>query len=274
MTRRHPMSRSASIAALVAVTFCSTPTTKAADDLIYRVTIRDFIPATCFGLTETMRSEWTDTWGGSAPSAAAATNCPFKDHIISGNLLPNLDFQATNYRAGIPLNANRNITFTDAAGNSVTPGQIEPMVKNALGPDTSQTGLLKPQYCTEDPDVRCGQPIADTRMPASAGLKYFESWYSDDRRINRRIGAKILLKDPEDDGTYLFDSEVFFNPLAHIPHVDPSETDPDNAERWDKRQLVVDQCAADLCKYENNHPYFITTQLNTFFQYRGGEVFK
>jgi fibro-slime domain-containing protein len=245
------------------------------DKLIYRVTIRDFIPAICFGVSAELRAEWAAAWkyriSHRVPDTDNAANCPYKDQIIAGELLPNLDFQASNYQDGIPSNAGRNITFVDTDGNTIQTGQITPIADATL--KVQDSGLSTPQYCSTSDLVRCGQATSGNARPASSGLKYFKSWYTDDRRTNRRIGARINLQDPDGDGTYEFNSGAFFNPIAEVPFADPADKNPDNALRWDKRQLVQDACTYPLCRVANNNPFFLTTEMHAFFEYRGGEKF-
>jgi hypothetical protein len=89
----------------------------ASAELVYRVTIRDFLPAMCAGSNAALTEKWNQTWGNTVEqtdwrvnrvlNATYASFCPFPELIASGELLPNFDFQAENYQAGFPENVGR-----------------------------------------------------------------------------------------------------------------------------------------------------------------------
>jgi hypothetical protein len=224
-------------------------------ELVYRVTVRDMLHGECIGSNVEHRQRWTDAWGtNDRPAASTANNCPFTNKLNSGELIPNVDFQAGDYQGGFPLNAGLNITWGAGGGR----GSILPIVNETL--ELQSSGLSKPEYCSLT--ERCGKPVSSGSLyPATVGFESFQQWYNDDRRTNRRIGAKLILTDTLGDGTFNYDSGSFYNPISDdVPFPPPAETDPDKAQRWDKTKLAA-----------NTRQFFITTSINTFFQYRGGE---
>jgi hypothetical protein len=240
--------------------------------LVYRATIRDFIPAICFGLTSSLRDQWFNVWGlvpGQTINYAQASQCPFRTRIQSGDLVPHMDFQAANYQQGFPGNQAESIIFR---GNGR--GAISSIAGKGLAAVDS-SGVPKVSYCTTNTTDFCGKTLTGSvRVPVTSGLDNFKLWYTDDRRTNRRNGAKLILSDADGDGTFNYNSGAFFDPLTHIPHVTPDETDPDNSLRWDKRKIVAAIECGPTCVAAANKPFFLTTELHTFFQYRGGEVFR
>ena len=85
-----------------------------------------------------------------------------------------------------------------------------------------KSGLFKMDYCESNPDARCGGWKANTNpslLGAENGFangegpllhqtrrKYFDSWFLDDEKYNKRIGQTLKLK-PRDGG-FVFDSLV------------------------------------------------------------------
>lgn len=147
--------------------FISRLCTLCSSQLVYAITIRDFLPTECSLVQFPDRAPH----GEILTRSAVSTSCPYKSLMDAGVISGHPDFNAGRGSGNIPgaffqankINGNAGyIRLFDDAGRAVTTGSptFEPTVLEytTLAP----SGLPKPQYCTGNSVVsatgmvRCG----------------------------------------------------------------------------------------------------------------------
>jgi fibro-slime domain-containing protein len=257
------------------------------EQLVYRLTIRDMLPAICMN-----NSAYMDAWGGLGDNPLnTLTATDYTGDTLSGNLTvsgsqfksricPYFKWMRTGVISGHPDFEASTKQYVDGivnSGSCAAPTtcwkvNTQPIV-DLGGLVTDAAGLRKLQSCAApDKDGRCGAQLGAT-SPAKYGAakkEFFSSWYSDSAKYSKRIGARLALtRDPQ--GLYVFDSATSsggnpkFNPLgAYVSAVtEQLYPNPEDAPAWPVAPLV-----------SATGKFWYTVELHTFFQYNGGEKFE
>jgi fibro-slime domain-containing protein len=266
----------------------------AQERLVYRLTMRDMLPAVCME-----NSAYMKAWGDLGTPPATLSAADYASDSLSGNLTispgslnpesvtkaqlcPYFNSMRAGLISGHPdFEASVN-QFANGIANdfSVTPCSdevkcwkynIQPIV-DVGGLVTDGAGLRKLQSCaTPDARGRCGaQLVPNPTKYGAAKTEFFSSWYSDSAKYSKRIGTTLeLTRDAQ--GLYVFDSgsaegvkNPAWNPLGGFVSSATEQLYPnfEDAPAWPVAPLS-----------SSTGKYWYTTELHTFFQYNGGEKF-
>ncbi len=261
----------------------------AQERLVYRLTMRDMLPAVCMN-----NSAYMEAWGGlgTPPATLSAADyasdslsgtfsisgstvdkakiCPYFKSLRAGVISGHPDFEASTnqYVDGIVDNTSA------ACSDKLTCWKVntQPIV-DVGGLVTDGAGLRKQQSCASpDAQGRCGaQVVASSPAKYGAAKKeFFSSWYSDSAKYSKRIGTTLVLT-RDAQGLYVFDSAASgvsgnpkFNPLGSFVSSATEQLYPnfEDAPAWPVAPLL-----------SPSGKFWYTTELHTFFQYNGGETF-
>eukprot|EP00924_Labyrinthula_sp_SR-Ha-C_P007620 augustus_masked-scaffold_42-processed-gene-1.8-mRNA-1 protein AED:1.00 eAED:1.00 QI:0/-1/0/0/-1/1/1/0/908 len=269
--------------------------TNAQSTLNFAITIRDFLPSACLHqLNDASEQVYKDAWEiddteFGALSNEATSRCELI--IDAGN-----NDAAAGYRelleagviSGHPDFESQNVISQALPCDTVNLIPVGSCLDEATGEDGQQTqvvgdtvliapsGLPKPPYCNSD-GSRCGEQISrpsgsggnsqvvgDLVFTQSQG-EFFESWYNDDRKYNRRFGTTIELSS-DDDVVFEFDSDDdgFFGPLNQFKSgssaISFDVDEIENIKAWPQTFEEDEDDLSDL-------GFWFTSELHTTFQF-------
>ncbi|GBG23985.1 Protein psiR [Hondaea fermentalgiana] len=230
--------------------------------LAFSLTIRDFLPSYCMqdgtypGFTPDTVSD------GSYIEDVKDYNPPYECPEIDGTVgMGHPDFEVrygaygvTGYGWNLSSTINSN-----SEGNDL----VSAIVDRTAGLQATTSGLNKPIYCAE---TRCGHTDDDFYITTNKTM--FDEWYNDAAR-NRRSGMTLLLDETASDtGVYEFNSDEsvvgnskgFFGPLDAVLD---EEVGPEALDVW----------PATSQEEKMGHKFWFTSELHTWFQFRGNETF-
>jgi len=282
------------------------------EGVTYYMTVRDFIPSACLRASEFTSAwgsshpisltdqEFTDkkirdnmgsSYGYEAkygyPISVADVNaslyCPYSNYIFDGLVSGHPDFEMEGARAGGSSKCYKGgLAQTCKAINSI----ISPNMTKSTG------GLMKMKYCSDGDEDRCGKSTdSSSSMYASSRGKYFKSWYHDVQKYNKRTGTSLELEkvtDGVDTGLFIFDSYSLvkdryfkipaFAPLNEYRESVTQETYPDpfRAPVWPNSLVELEYITnkSDTNYNRGGSKMWYTTEVHTYFEYRGNETFK
>ncbi|GBG34825.1 Protein psiG, partial [Hondaea fermentalgiana] len=270
----------------------------------YSVTFRDFLPAPCV-----TAEEYCGAWGVSDADCSSRfrgiqsawfayddpndsritgfgvsrwnsyTNlsqyCPYWDDLRMGTISGHPDFEAdsngfdTVYGNGPSCQVGEGCTSLVSATVSSTTA-------------TATSGLPKVQPCGND---RCGKAISGSYYTLS-NVSYFDSWYNDNAKYNKRLGRKIVLTYRDTDDWYEYDaadseydgdgslsnpesSQPYFTPLQDYDSLDQTTYSMEEAPAWPHSYFISGTSTSTY-----HAKFWYTTEIQTYFEYRGGERFR
>lgn len=265
------------------------------DSLTYSMTIRDFLPAACVEAS-TYYSAWNVTpdgaFGGikdgsfayssvsevdtsgfhgywASSSSSLDTFCPYWESLRTGEISGHPDFEMY----GWFIHAENGPSCVRGEGCTAN---IDATVLNQTA--IALSGLPKVQYCNS---TRCGRHPKG--LYTTTNRTYFHSWYNDDSKYNRRVGRKIQLNYNPGSGQdyYVFDSESsdadditndqtpYFTPLKEFVDLSQYQYTVQETPAWPHS----DYGFTGTPYYRMSKMWF-TTEIHTYFEYRGGEYFE
>lgn len=221
-------------------------------ELIFSLTIRDFLPSFCMA-EGTYPGFTTDTVSDGAYISDEKSKCPTTDDSVD---LGHPDFEVRFGAYGVT-----GYTWTLSNPISSDSGAVSTIINRTLMQRAS-SGLSKPVYCSED---RCGYNDKDYYITTNQSM--FDEWYNDASR-NRRSGMQLILSETtSDSGVYEYNSEEtqigntigFFGPLDYVLNL----TDDSLLNVWPSTEQ----------ERSLGHKYSFTSELHTWFQFSGNESF-
>ncbi|GBG30215.1 Protein psiA [Hondaea fermentalgiana] len=263
------------------------------DSVVYRLTIRDFLPSHCI-----RKSEYELWWN--YDSYVGLNDSVYEDYeTLPDNFYANvtglIDFDSSNgppyvgrgdtilvkhycpyWTEGMRDGTISGHPDFESAQNSIEDGPSEcfygGVAQTCNGERTSiisptltlaSSGLPKLQYCNSSAMARCGHgwnQNLDTYMTSRS--QFFDAWYNDDAKYNKRVGVPLTL-DKNTEGVYSYASTEFF-PLQDYNSIDIESVYPDPA-----RAPIWPNAIRD---FHSQH-YWFTTELHTYFEFSGNESF-
>mmetsp|Transcript_7635 Transcript_7635/g.13367 ORF Transcript_7635/g.13367 Transcript_7635/m.13367 type:complete len:920 (+) Transcript_7635:63-2822(+) len=202
--------------------------------------------------------------------------CPYFDFMRSGEVSGHPDFETDRATLkGGPTDCYFGGERTDSCGTTfsslVSPSQIK-----------LSNGLFKVQYCpdgSEDQrDGKCG--FAGSGFVATT-KEFFDLWYNDNSKYNKRVGIPLDLKLINvDTRLYQFNSvdendlKPFFRPLKELRFPEEKYPNPFEAPVWPSSFVQLEKgFDFEELQLDFSSKYWYTVEIHTFFQYRGDEVF-
>lgn len=211
------------------------------EDLVFSVTYRDFLPATCSFNVNLRFSEQQDVeqvelaaWNVSNPPSRPGT-CALYSFAIESEDIANI-VEINRQLATSEISGHPDFEALGQAENSIQcqEGIFEgvdfpvgtciflPPDENGLiekDPFLSivsdmlvvgSNGLPKPEYCSnqDGDETRCGF-VRGTGKQAQTQKKFFDTWFNDNLAFNKRIGQNLVLKaDQNESGIFVFNSST------------------------------------------------------------------
>jgi len=293
-------------ALLLCAVVCSLRNTEAyvsPDTVTYRLTFRDFLPAHCIGSDEYAAAWEYANYVGMRDLVYTNTSV-IPDDWYANNISKAMDLNSNNgpemstqwYYGNVKVNnycpywtkgmSNKTISghpdFESASNgisgrvskcyyagqyNSCT-GGLTSIIKPSLTVATS--GLPKVTYCNDTSNSRCGYDSSSS-VYSTSRQQYFDAWYNDDSKYNKRVGQELSLTKGS-DGLYAYESFEFY-PLNKF---DANRSDG----RYTDGPVVTEENYADPSRayvWPNsmrdvgwNHFWF-TTEFHSYFSYSGTE---
>ena len=293
---------------------CSVVVVGAQETITFAVTYRDFLPADCMDSSKSAVAfaDYNSSWGETSVSSLNPSFCsglpqPWLDALATSQISGHPDFETAFADAIEPFECTDEkfpVNSCIFAVNGVPDQSIgaqefpdQSVVKRDLLHASS--GIPKPQYCSDDPEGRCGanaqvQPPGPCQRLASgtAGLgtcfttsrkRNFDSWYNDNKKYNKRVGQLLTLtKQP--NGQFVFASDTdrenaefggfgqevdtdvagFFDPLFRFKNEETGFTQ--RAEDFDDPFLA--KAWPQTIDSASKKNFWITTEIHSTFQYR------
>lgn len=235
-------------------------------EVVYRMTIRDFLPSHCLNTTEYEEAWESANYRGASDalyqtgSLAGLTGNSATFNLVDQrystavrNLIdaenycpyfPNMIAAAQGRDDITPVSAHPDFeaAFKDFVGGpsrcflggaAQTCAGIDSVIAPSMVEQPS--GIPKVVYCdVTDPLARCGRSTDPNRNQyTTSRSKYFAAWFNDNALYNKRVGFELVL-DKQSNDQFIFDSgsEGFF-PLDGFPAVSEDDfRDPADAPLW------------------------------------------
>ena len=111
---------------------------------------------------------------------------------------------------------------------------------------------------------------------------YFNMWFNDDIKYNRRVGVELVLKPGTSPNEFTFDSKFdgenglnpsiddFYAPHDHIKYTEAAFPDPLEVPMFPKTNILNEFCASNVGQQRK---LWHTTEIHTFFEYTKTEKF-
>ena len=284
------------------------------EKITFAVTYRDFLPADCMDSSKSPAAfaDYNSSFGETSVTSLNPTNCAnlpqnWLDALENRQISGHPDFETSFADAIEPFECVSEkfpVNSCIFAVNGVPDLSIgapefvdQSVVKRELV--RASSGIPKPQYCSDDPEGRCGansqvQPPGPCRRLSSgtAGQgtcfttsrkRNFDSWYNDDRKYNKRVGQLLTLT-KQQNGQFVFASDSdrendefgglgpetqtdvagFFDPLFRFKNEDTGFTQ--RAEDFDDPFLA--KAWPQTIDSSSKKAFWITTEIHSTFQYR------
>lgn len=245
--------------------------------IFYYATVRDFMPQPC-------------RIGSGSTTANRLNYCPnvtsVQDDVLAGKISGHPDFQRVtvtdnsvtgreyldSQRLYLPVNAacgpyQSKYALPGKPFPVTRPGAgTKPAVLSDLRSDT--TGIPKMQYCYGNEGYACDHN--DSLVGASSVMNEttFLQWHQDNPRFNIRAGYRQKLFLNASTSQYGYDSARASN--------DPITTNfftPFNDERLGGWPPSIEERRRSGVLNVETEKFWFTTEIHTYFQYRGGEIF-
>lgn len=284
---------------LLLLTASTTPTWATSPaTILLKVTVRDFINGHCLNYTDP------------ATNPQCPNDPILWDKIRKNELSGHMDFEPYQGKWGNEFFFSC-VTKKDYPGQvpylldiSAIPcsqQQSYPLVARTMDWETS--GLYKPRRCLDyEPGMRCDGNITVGSKRSVYSSESFRTWFRDDLKFNRRFGyaQKLYRVGPAGSNVYTFSSSTndpfvgtesgsfaMNNPVLGIGFFDPIHENLKSGEAFPKNSALCSgidgyistptPCERDydlnLVPPKPSRFYSFTTQISTWFEYRGNEQF-
>lgn len=255
--------------------------------LSYALTVRDFLPQQCSKLRSNADFDVDFSFNNGIDS-----RCPYQADLAAGTISGHPDFDRSANALSIPnyfrsehfVNGNEGYIISGSGGNADHEKTVEEYTEIA------PSGIPKPVYCTGNTlagfngTLRCGlfKRNNGNFAFATTNKTFFDMWFNDNIRYNRRVGVPLDLKPGSEPFEFLYentDPENIFNPTPtgfyaphnHLKFTEAAFPDPFTVPNWPKENILRSCYSSDT--EAGNKRLWHTTEIHTFFEYRKSEVF-
>mmetsp|Transcript_1863 Transcript_1863/g.3673 ORF Transcript_1863/g.3673 Transcript_1863/m.3673 type:complete len:918 (-) Transcript_1863:224-2977(-) len=189
----------------------------------------------------------------------------FFEYMVTNQISGHPDFEA---QYNVYINSGHFQTF-ELGGNL-----LHDIHNSIIKPTLVQTdsGVDTVEYCDNDPNQRCGLYGNTQGMYSQSRKEYFDTWYNDHAKYNKRVGHVLTLENSQaNPEVFTYEKATAddrFHPLDGLQEV----SKPYNP--WKDRVWYnsLEPKPTDITPTKPNKFWF-TTELHTFFTYNGNEVF-
>jgi hypothetical protein len=302
-------------AVMLAVAFSMQETPVAGDtqeQITWKFTVRDFLPAACYHSYEELAALWNYTQLADVleypndspppvypPSTDTTTTnryrgnetlfCPIWNDIADGKYDGHPDFEISTrmypFVFGEPKGggcSGFDDFLTSPANNGEScvgtdGGNITKIIDAYL--EFDESGIPKPVYCTSPPylqygEKRCGWLLGPgSKKAMTSGPVHFRTWYRDSEKYNLRVGFSLDLTS-SNNGTYSFASgNNGFHPLQQYANVKPCLSTNLRLDCSNGGKIFPLSNLALANEITLNKSFGFTVESHFFFDFKGDEKF-